>query len=409
MKHMKILIELYDNEPIYNYLASVVFRPDKVYFVGSEDIKREKCRRKTEKFADLMGLNCKFVYRAAKSNDFGETKSAIEKIIAEERANGNKCVIDVTGGRDLALVAAGCLMDEGTEIINFDKETNIFKNLSDGSSKNVDAGIPCNAFITAAGGTIYENTRNLNYTPDEWELIKKIIRIYFENREVWTRFVKYLQRISKKEGEKVGDSLDISAPLTLTEGGRTYSGNETVLRELERAGAVKCLEIGGSKISFSYVSPAMANLLVNEGVWLEISVYMIAKEMPCFFDAQTGVKFIWDIPAEGKSVHSMIADSTPRNEVDVMLSKGVTPVFISCKTRFPINEDLNELYAIKEHFGGEMATAILATTKFVDSDCPVAERAKAMGIKIIDERNFENGTAAQRLLRLTGDKNANRK
>ncbi len=398
---MKILIELYDSEPIYNYLAAVVFQPEKVYFAGSEEVKSEKCRKKTEKFARLMGLNCKFDYRYARSNNFSEIKSALEKIIAEEKAKGNSCVIDVTGGKDLALVAAGCLMDDGTQIITFDKEKGCFKNLSSGAKHAVDTGIPCNAFIAAAGGTIYDNTRNLDYTPDEWKLIKKIIRIYFENREAWNRFVKYLQRISKKEGEKVGDSLEISAEPTVTDGGRVYSCNEAILRELERAGAIKQLEISGKKLRFEYISADFANLLVNEGIWLELCVYLTAKEMSCFFDSQTGVKFVWDIPDKTVSLQALLSDSVPRNEVDVMLSKGVAPVFISCKTRYPINEDLNELYAIKENFGGEMSAAILATTKYVDTESPIAERARAMGIGIIDERNFENGTVLQRLLRLT--------
>lgn len=401
---MKILIELYDKEPIYNYLAAAVFRPDRVYFVGDGDAVCEKCRNQTRKFARLMGLDCEFAYRTAKSNNFGEIRSEIGKIIESERKNGNECVIDVTGGRDLALVAAGTLMDEGTEVICYDQEINAFRLLSSEETHPVEIGIPCEAFITAAGGTIYEKTRSMNFTPDELKMIRRIIRIFFNNCEVWTKFVKYLQRVSKKEGQKIGDSLFIDAPLTLTDGGRKFEYDEKIMRELEAAGAVKSVEISKNRMKFRYASSDIATLLVNEGVWLELSVYMTAKDMPEFFDAQTGVKFVWDIPDNKRSIGEMLSDTVPRNEVDVVLAKGVVPFFISCKTRLPMNEDLNELYAIKQNFGGELAVAIMATTKYVDTDTPIYERAKAMGIGIIDERNFKNGTVAQRLLKLGGKK-----
>ena len=84
-----------------------------------------------------------------------------------------------------------------------------------------------------------------------------------------------------------------------------------------------------------------------------------------------------------------------------MLTRGVTPIFISCKTRVPVNDDLNELYAIKQKFGGELAKAVLATTKFVGNEWPVAERAAEMGIFILDERYFENKTVTKQLEKIT--------
>lgn len=403
---MRTLIELYDSEPIYNFLAATVFRPDRVYFVGDADAVSEKCKLKTERFAELMGLKCEFVQEFAKSNDFEQNYNVIKKILKSEHDRGAQCAVDVTGGRDLALVAAGKLMEEGAEVIYYDSAINAYRLLSGGKIREVSEGIPCEAFITAAGGTIYEKTRNLSFSAEEWKIIKRVIKIFLENRESWTRLVKYLQRVSKKEGEKVADNLLVEAPISLSDGGKFYACNETVMRELERAGALKGIELtgDGGKIRFSYASERLAKLLVNEGVWLELSVYLTARETPCFFDAQTGVKFVWDIPNNKNNLDKMISENVPRNEVDVVLSRGITPVFISCKTRFPINDDLNELYAIKENFGGELACAIIATTKFVDALSPIGERAKAMGIGIIDERNFENGTVAHRLKELT-DKN----
>ena len=50
---MKVLIELYDRNPIYNYLAAMIFKPEKVVFVGAVNEPIEKCRAKTLRFAQL--------------------------------------------------------------------------------------------------------------------------------------------------------------------------------------------------------------------------------------------------------------------------------------------------------------------------------------------------------------------
>ena len=82
-----------------------------------------------------------------------------------------------------------------------------FRNFSTGESAEFNINIPCNAFITVAGGTIYGETRSTDYSEKELALIRNLIEIYFRNRDNWNRFVKYLQRISKKEGEKVVSML----------------------------------------------------------------------------------------------------------------------------------------------------------------------------------------------------------
>ena len=133
-------------------------------------------------------------------------------------------------------------------------------------------------------------------------------------------------------------------------------------------------------------------------MWLELIIYFTVRNSEEFTHSDTGVKFIWDIPENGNSVSSLLSENTPRNEVDVMAVRGIRPLFISCKTRAPINEDLNELYAIREHFGGELACAALATTKRVETDSPIYERARAMGIEIIHENDLDFGNAKNKLL-----------
>ena len=187
---MKILIELYDREPIFNYLATIFYKPEKVYFVGGKRTVSPRCKAKTEKFAQMMGIGSEFVYRAVKSPDFSDIRAELESVISLEKSKGNNCVIDVTGGSDLSLVAAGCLMGNGTEIVRYDIKENRFRNFSTGESFDVNLKIPCEAFVTAAGGTIYEESRSNDYSESDWEIIRNLIDVYFDCRDDWNRFVK---------------------------------------------------------------------------------------------------------------------------------------------------------------------------------------------------------------------------
>lgn len=399
---MKVLIELFDTEQIFNYIATLVFKPEKVYFVGDSEIMGSNCRRKAEKLARMKNLNTKFLYKFVNPDNFPLLRSKIEEIIKDEKKLGNECVIDVTGGRDLALVAAGYLMSLGTEIIRYDAKNKVFRTLSNGETRPAELNLSCEEVITVAGGTVYSNTHDLSFSDKEWEIINKIIRLYFKKRDVWTKFVKYLQRISKKEGEKVGDRLWIESPATLNVDGKTFSADSEILSALEKTGAISDFRFShqNNKVEFKYKSSEIASLLVNEGVWLELIIYLTVKNSGVFTDSDTGVKFIWDIPDGGNSLNDLLSDNTPRNEVDVMAVRGIKPIFISCKTRAPINEDLNELYAIREHFGGELSCAVLATTKHVESESPIYERARAMGIEIIHQHDLDFGNAANKLTKL---------
>ncbi|MBR2869413.1 MAG: DUF1887 family protein [Clostridia bacterium] len=401
---MKTLIELFDSEHIYNYLAATVFRPQKVCFLGDYESLGVDVGSASKKYASLMGLDCHFSFVAANSNDYDELRRKLRELILREERLGNECTVDVTGGRDLALVATGSMIPNGTQVIYYDREMNAFRFLGTEKTQKVDIALTCEAFITVAGGAIYSGARNRGFDDAEWKIIRDLVKVYFENKEEWNKFVKYLQQVAKGEDEKVSDNLNVDAPFSFKDGnGKTFTCNEKIMSALVGAGAIRNLLVTPDRkwVGFTFVSGEMANLLVNEGVWLELAVYLAAKESNIFSDVQTSVKFVWDIPSGSESLAEIVSDSTPRNEVDVMMTRGVLPVFVSCKTRVPTNDDINEIYAIKKKFGGDLAAGILATTKYVADNTPIRERAEELGISIIDERDFKNEKIVQRLEKLT--------
>lgn len=401
---MKTLIELFDQEPIYNYLAATVFEPDRVCFLGDYESLDIDVSSAAHEYAQLVGLDCSFSFSAADSDNYDEMRRKLKELIRRETEAGNECFIDVTGGRDLALVAAGSLIPYDAKIVYYDRSINAFRHLGEERLTGVDIGLSCDAFITIAGGTVYSDSRNKKFTDEEWEIIRRVIGICFKNRDVWNRFIKYLQKVAKGENERVADDLNVDAVFSFDDGdGKTFRCHEEIMRELAAAGIIEYLRFSPDKkrVRFSFINREMAILLVNEGVWLELAVYLAGIESEKFFDVQSSVKFVWDIPSRSESLEEIVDRPVPRNEVDVVLTRGVLPVFVSCKTRMPTNDDLNELYALRKKFGGELAAAVLATTKSVDRKSPIWERAEEMQISIIDERYFENGTVMKQLEKVT--------
>ena len=105
---MKILIELFDKEPIENVCAAAVFRPEQVVYLGDTRLMTEKQKDNIRRFYKNRGLTDRIVFREVGTDDPLKIAAALK----EAAARVDDCVIDVTGGTDLLLVAAGALAAE---------------------------------------------------------------------------------------------------------------------------------------------------------------------------------------------------------------------------------------------------------------------------------------------------------
>ena len=116
--------------------------------------------------------------------------------------------------------------------------------------------------------------------------------------------------------------------------------------------------------------------LSKAGQVFELFLAICASELkddngnPVYTDILSGVFIDWDgeiHPGTGSDVE---------NEIDLILMKGLMPVFISCKNG---SCDINELFklsVVASHFGGKY---VLAGTE-IDKAEAIELRAKAMGI-----------------------------
>ena len=81
-----------------------------------------------------------------------------------------------------------------------------------------------------------------------------------------------------------------------------------------------------------------------------------------------------------------------------MCTRGVTPVFISCKTGEAKSEALNELAILRDRFGGGIARAAIVTAEQVGE--LTRSRAAELNIQVIDLNDLGGNRLSKRIKKL---------
>ena len=119
---------------------------------------------------------------------------------------------------------------------------------------------------------------------------------------------------------------------------------------------------------------------------LELYVYKACLDTGIFNDIIISAIVRWN---------EVLGHGSVINEIDVMATRGVVPLFISCKVSDIKTEALNELAILRDRFGGKGAKAAIVST----GRCNAAARHRAaqLGIAVIDRDELETGKLAYRL------------
>ena len=214
-----------------------------------------------------------------------------------------------------------------------------------------------------------------------------VFKLFMRNTRRWNRFVQYLQATTSIEGKP----LSITAPIRKQKRGSMLVCDEGLMHELEKIGMIEDLRFKGDRVSYRFRSMTVRQCLNDIGVWLELYVYKTARDCGGFDDARISVVVDWNA-VEDEAYNTI-------NELDVVLTYGVRPVFISCKSGIPNTTALNEIKMLTNLFGGSHAKGVLATMCDLKKEAPAAyQRALDMGIGVIDKDDFTSGMLAERLL-----------
>ncbi len=386
---METLIELFDRRPLENTLGAEMFRPKRVVYICPEPVARDAAlQKKIRAYFKGRGLQTELIFFKADVYDADAVLALLRNILAR----WPDCAMDITGGTDAVLFAAGLLSAEASiPVFTYSRKMNTFYNIR---HADFAGGKPCplryqvEDFFLMAGGSVREgrvsNALLARYLPD----FDPFFGVFLDFRREWTKIITYLQRLSPC-GADGSYPLEVSGPYTVKgERGSRIDAPEDALHALQRIGFLRNLRITDERVSFQFRDGQIRAWLRDVGSVLETYVYKACLDTGLFDDVRLSVIVDW----EGENRSDSVS-----NELDVMCCRGVVPLFVSCKTCDVKTEALNELAVLRDRFGGEMARAAIVTAE--RGNARMRNRAAELNIQVIELSDLRADRLQQRLKR----------
>jgi len=251
--------------------------------------------------------------------------------------------------------------------------------------------------IRLHGGVVRYENENDDRT-FQWDLsddfvndIEKMWSICRTNPGLWNAQLNVLEAF---EACMVDPSLNVMVNISTIQEHLKYVGVKYVsikglLRALDQKHLIYSYADDGQNISFTYKNEQVKKCLIKAGTVLELKVLIAAnsllnKDGTVFYtDSMNGVYIDWD-----GNLHDLTdEEKDTENEIDVVLMKGLTPIFISCKNGQVDDDELYKLESVTNRFGGLYAKKVLIATylgKKTKSMEYFKQRAKDMKINLID-------------------------
>lgn len=389
---MKTLIELYDERPLENVLGAEMLTPEKVVFLCTEPVAHDTTgQKKLREYFKHRGLHIKVEFIGAKLYETDKLLELLRGLVKKYP----DCAIDISGGTDAALFAVGLLCAEtNVPVFTYSRRQNTYYNIY-----NAPFGerLPCEIQFSVedcfmmAGGSMRSGRVDNSILGKYMDDIEPFFQMYLEYRRSWNKIVTYMQRVSQSGSYDGYITLDVKGDYVVKgDRGTKIICPEDALKAMEDIGFINNLRIiKNDNVSFRFRDAQIRTWLRDVGSVLELYVYKECLDTGLFSDVMTSAIVDW----EGDNRENAVT-----NELDVMCTKGVTPVFISCKTCDVKTEALNELAILRDRFGGKIAKAAIVTAE--RGGAAMRNRAEELDIAVIDISDLSSGRTGQRIKNL---------
>ena len=314
---MKRLIELYDERPIENVLATEMFRPEETVLVCPREKAADTAwRQALARYFEHRGCPTRLRFVSASLLDALNIRRTIRELIREEP----DCAIDISGGTDAALFAAGAAAGSRTPVFTYSRKRNTFYEIQHAPYAR---SAPCTVRLDArscflmAGGELLPGREDNSRLRARLSDIGALYEAYSAFRTVWARQAQYFQHISRADDP----SLGAGGPRSVRVDHGVASCDETLLRFLSDKGLIVGLELREDSVSFRFADDLARFWLRDVGAALELHVYKTCLETGVFDDVVLSAVVNW-------RSQDPLGD-TVTNEIDVMAVRGVQPLFIS--------------------------------------------------------------------------------
>ncbi|ORO43676.1 hypothetical protein [Streptococcus oralis] len=288
----------------------------------------------------------------------------------------DQVLLDVFGGDSLlALFLYQYGLDRDLPIVAMDVERGKQYKWVAGRLEKEDLDIPTlniQQLIALRGGKLLKSKRPL-HTPKQIAAIKKLASSAISNPAHWYQVTQFFSLAKTND-------LHAETEKILENNGKYYHYPESLIPLLVEAGML-CMESEDKKrVTYSFPSQEAQVFCRNKGHILEVYLYLLALESQLFDECMIGGEIDWNgIFPEADNV---------QNEIDVILRKGRSITFISCKMTDLSVEAINELEVYANHFAGESCLKLIVCTGKIN---PVyANRCQEYGVLVIRSEQISN-------------------
>ena len=372
------LIECFTQAHIDNIAACLRLHPEEVIFVGG----KEEMDGVVDRYKALFQKRCPCTAvdtRYADGKDFDDLRAVVYRLIMQSA----ECVIDITGGEPAVALAIGAALADLSEekrktvrVEQFDHRTaTVVDYLRDNCQKPAQAiSLTVEEMISLHGGALFPDAYKL---PEDCTLkdLDRLWRVVSGMPKEWNERVALLKRF-EKYGEKTDAQVRVDL-IALYAAIPDLRAREQEVRDLieklDREGVVTD-QSSRNTLRYAYNSDFLRHCIHTQGNVLEIKTLLEGRAVrengaPFFRDSRIGVKIDWD----GDIPESKFAFSGTRNEIDVLLMHGATPLFVSCKNGDVKMEELYKLHTVATRFGGPYAKKMLVVSDLDRKDAASAE------------------------------------
>ncbi|WMI81342.1 Card1-like endonuclease domain-containing protein [Anaerotignum sp. MB30-C6] len=384
---LDLLIEFYDKDVLKNIVTPLTLRPKKVIYFYDKGMRDMMAFTAIKKCLDRNIPGIRVEQYPVDITSVDKIFRQISRVI--DRNGISKCALDLTGGSELMLLAgykAGSSLN--LPLLHTDLVNKIILDISDDSLVAKTASLTLEDFIDAKGACFMGESHRPP-TEDRYPAIKEMARFLFQRLFQWKYTCSFIQTVAAKT---LPHELFMESKWNIhMKNGKAVYPDREVLEKFQSLGFIQNLSIQNGYVQFTFASIEDRQYCINYGVWLELYVYISAKEAGVFNDVKLGTMIDWN-------AYDNI--TVAGNEIDVLLMDDSLPVFISCKLRDADTAALNELLIARKRLGGWFSKGIIVTFgKEKKIHTGTYKRAQELGLELLDGTDIMADDFAERLVK----------
>ena len=365
-----LLIELYDRHTIEkNVYQTFICDCDEVLFLSLKKITEE----------ERLSLKHFLLDQVSHVKQVHFRQISLDKITDDLNlflTNYDSVTLDVFGGDSiLAIFLYQYGLEKQLPIVAIDIEQGKQFKWKMGKVEKEELVIPdltIEQLMALRGGKLIKS-KQPKYSPKQMITIKKLANYAILNPEQWYQITQFFA---------LAKTIDFHAETVkvLESNGKRYSYPESMIPLLTEANLIHIDAESSEHISYTFSSSEAQLLCRTKGHILELYLYLLAIESEYFDECMIGAEIDWNgIFPEVDNV---------QNEIDVVLRKGQSIIFISCKMTDLSVEAINELEVYANHFAGETCLKLIVCSGKIN---PVYNhRCQEYGVLVIKQDQISN-------------------